>query len=229
MDGLAGLQWELDEPLHVGGGEVVGVHAPVKLLHFAVIRFRPLIHALEMDAEQGTFVVQHPEAVPLVKADAVAAQLVFGGIVGGGGLHLAEDLTVAFQQQGQGLRPKAVVPLAPEDAQIFQQPAVPRPGQPHQRVAQRIAVVVSDQQGIVLPHVHEPKHGPQGLEFRPGKVVDDLGVVKRFQFTLVQQLQFHVQTPKSLKWRPLWDRRSSFSGGPPRQSRTFHRTGWRGC
>ena len=70
-------------------------------------------------------------------------------------------------------------------------------GQPEHGIAQGLSILGSHQGGVVLPQVHQPEHGPQGLQLRLGKVKHHLGAVQVRQPFSVQQVQFHDQTPVS--------------------------------
>lgn len=164
------IQLELDVPLHVGRGEVPGVHAPVEGLHPPVVRLRAPVQAVEPHPEQGALIVQHPEAVALIEGDAPPAQVVLlGGGVRAGGLRLPEKLSVPVRQQRQDARAQPAVALSPQDAEIFQQRALPALRQPRQGVAQGLAPL-RHQQGVVPAQVHQPQHGPEGLQLRLGEV-----------------------------------------------------------
>ena len=190
MDGLSGCQGELDIPLHVGRGEIAGVDTLVKLLHFTVILLKAPVEALEMDPEHGALVVQDPEAVAQVEADAPPAQVVLLRVAGGGGLGLPEELAVPLPQGGEDAGPGAAVPLAPQDAQVLQEGPLPALGHPEQGIAHGLPVLYR-QQGVVLPLVHQPEHGPQWLALIRGEIVHHLPLIEVGQLVPVHSFQFH--------------------------------------
>ena len=84
------MKGQLDIPRHVLGGEIVGVDAAVEGLYFTVVGLRTQVQAVEVDAEQGALIVQHPETVAFIEGDAPPAQVILRRVVRGGGLRLSE-------------------------------------------------------------------------------------------------------------------------------------------
>ena len=139
-----------------------------------------------MHPEQRALVVQHPEAVALVKGNTPPAQVIFGWVLRVGLLRLAEHLAVALHEQFQNFRTQPAVSQAPEHAEILQQRPLPVLREPYQRVAHGFAVL-RHQQGVVPPHVHQPEHGRQRLQLRVGEVHRHLVLIEGGQFLFIQQ------------------------------------------
>ena len=71
----------MDIPRHMLRGKIVRVYAAVQPLDLAVVPLRAQVQAVKVYAEQGALIVQHPEAVALVKGNAPSAQVIFTAMV----------------------------------------------------------------------------------------------------------------------------------------------------